>query len=154
MRSNSLLVRIVGGFIGAACGMGPLLALDQAGRAQMISEREYVFLSLWISPGVPIAALAGGLAGAIWARSAWRLDGIDWWKAGAVAATAFGIGLLVAAVWAFSYRIDEDISIETRLVVMMVVMLGALPMVAVALMAALAWLTVMHLAAKAANSTT
>lgn len=126
--------------------MGLLAALELAGRAQLIAADFFTLLRGYISLGMPIGALSGELTGLVWARTAWRSDEVDWWLAGAVAGTAFGIGLAVAGVWGFMYPADADIG--TRINLAVLVILGALPMVVVAFSAALAWIGLMHLAAK------
>jgi hypothetical protein len=112
----------------------------------MIDADLVVLLGPWIYVGVPIGAMSGGLAGFLWARAAWRPDAADWWLAGAVAATAFGIGLVAAGVWGFVYASSSDL--RDRMAVALIMVLGGLPMVVVAFLAALAWIALMHLAAK------
>jgi hypothetical protein len=137
--------RIVGAVAGAACGIAPLFALDLIGRGGLLEAELYAVLRAWINPGIPIGAISGAVTGIAWAHQAWRRDRPDWWLAGAVAGTAFVIGLAVAAAWAFAYPAASPF-IE-RIGLAMLVVLGALPMVVAAFVAALAWLGLMHLAA-------
>ena len=110
-------------------------------------------LSPWIAFGLPIGAAAGLIVGAVLAPSA-RAGGLEWWLAGRVSYVAWLVGLGIAGVWGFIYG-SGDVG-ERALLGAFMVMAG-LPMLIVAVPAALAWIALMRLAAavgRRARSTT
>jgi hypothetical protein len=139
-------VRALGGLLGVLAAAFPLVAILVAARIGILPMTVLLPLSPWIAFGLPIGAAAGLIVGAVLAPSAWRAGGLEWWLAGRVSYVAWLVGLGIAGVWGFIYGSGE---VGERALLGAFMVMAGLPMLIVAVPAALVWVALMRLAAAA-----
>lgn len=138
---GSFGIRLAGAFVGAACGITPFIVLALLGQ-------DSPFARGYASLGIPFSALGGAGAGGWFALHPRWPQAIDWWQAGRIALAGWLSGMGSAVIWAFAYA-DGDI--VARIGLATLVLLGALPSVSAAFVAALAYLPLMRLVSRLAG---